>query len=158
MNFTFESKGNLILCTYKSNGRDYIGHAVFNSDDNEEKYSVEIGKQIAKLRALKNYQEFEIFILKKSIIHLVTAYDAINNTDILITTDEILKYDFDDSKDIDILIKNIRSRLGNLSRPKVSVEKIFINTIYRTFKELNSRIHICAKYKKQLKETIKKFT
>lgn len=156
MNFTFESKGNLILCTYRSNGRDYIGSAVFNSDDNKEKYSVEIGKQISKLRALKNYQEFEIFVLKKSIIHLVTAYDSLHNTDILITTDEILKYDFDDSKDIEVLIKNIRSRLGNLSRPKASVEKIFINTIYRSLKELNSRIHICAKYKKQLKEIISK--
>lgn len=156
MNFTFESKGNLILCTYKSNGKEYIGHAVFNSDDNEEKYSVEIGKQISKLRALKNYQEFEIYAFKKSIIHLVTAYDSLNNIDILITTDEILQYDFDDSKDIDILIKNIRSRLGNLSRSNASAEKIFINTIYRSFKELNSRIHICAKYKKQLKEIINK--
>ena len=70
--------------------------------------------------------------------------------------DKILKYDFEDSKDIDILIKNIRGRLGNLPRSKTAAEKIFINTIYRSFKELNSRIHICAKYKKQLKETINK--
>ena len=156
MNFTFESKGNLILCTYKSNGRDYIGYAVFNSDDNEEKYSIEIGKQISKLRALKNYQDFEIYIFKQSILHLVTSYNSLTNTDILITTDEILKYDFEDSKDIDILIKNIRRRLGKLPRSKTSAEKIFINTIYRSLKELNSRIHICTKYKKQLKEIISK--
>ena len=103
MNFTFESKENLILCTYRSNGRDYIGHAVFNSDDNEEKYSVEIGKQISKLRALKNHQEFEIYVFKQSIAHLVTSYSSLTNSEILITTDEILKYDFEDSKDIDIL-------------------------------------------------------
>lgn len=156
MNFTFESKGNLILCTYSSNGRNYIGHAVFNSDDNEENYSVETGKQISKLRALKNYQEFEIYAFKQSIAHLVTSYSSLTNTEILITTDEILKYDFEDSKDINILIKNIRGRLGKLPRSKTSAEKIFINTIYRSFKELNSRIHICAKYKKQLKETINK--
>lgn len=156
MNFTFESKENLILCTYRSNGRDYIGHAVFNSDDNEEKYSVEIGKQISKLRALKNHQEFEIYVFKQSIAHLVTAHSLLTNAEILITTDEILKYDFEDSKDIDILIKNIRGRLGNLPRSKTAAEKIFINTIYRNFKELNSRIHICTKYKKQLKEIINK--
>ena len=156
MNFTFESKENLILCTYRSNGRDYIGHAVFNSDDNEENYSVEIGKQISKLRALKNHQEFEIYVFKQSIAHLVTAHSSLTNSEILITTDEILKYDFEDSKDIDILIKNIRGRLGNLPRSKTAAEKIFINTIYRSFKELNSRIHICAKYKKQLKEIINK--
>jgi hypothetical protein len=156
MNFKFESKGNLILCIYNSNCRDYIGHAVFNSVDNEENYSVELGKQISKLRALKNHQEFEIYVLKKSIVHLVTAHSSLTNTEILITTDEILKYDFEDSKDIDILIKNIKGRLGNLPRSKTTAEKIFINTIYRNFKELNSRIHICAKYKKRLKEIISK--